>query len=308
MFAYTRRTAFSGGCLLLKSKGLLEALQLPQLERGFLSSARLQTFVDPREDQSVTNVTGRFSLGSISGVSQPNRGAPLSLPGVIAHQLRLHSNVPSAMPPIPPTMSGTKRPGHDHVILDHTQPPPAEPVRPLFIDTLQLLRKLEETGLSTDQAEALTESMVSLLGHSAERMQDSYVTKPDLEKAEIKHESTLQLYRHDFKQYQENEFARMKREIDRLKVECENLRAELKHEMDKTNAGQRLDLNLERGRMREELSVQDKKLTKTATLIDKDINEMRTSIETMKNEVIKYCVGTIMSATAIALGLLRVFM
>jgi len=150
--------------------------------------------------------------------------------------------------------------------------------------------------------------MVSLLGHSAERMQDSYVTKPDLEKAEIKHESTLQLYRHDFKQYQENEFARMKREIDRLKVECENLRAELKHEMDKTNAGQRLDLNLERGRMREELSVQDKKLTKTATLIDKDINEMRTSIETMKNEVIKYCVGTIMSATAIALGLLRVFM
>jgi len=150
--------------------------------------------------------------------------------------------------------------------------------------------------------------MVTLLGHSAERMIDTYITKPELEKSEIRHESTLQLYRHDFKQYQENEFARMKREIDRLKVECENLRAELKHEMDKTNAGQRLDLNLERGRMREELSVQDKKLTKTATQIDRDINEMRTNIETMKNEVIKYCVGTIMSATAIALGLIRIFM
>eukprot|EP00959_Pyramimonas_sp_CCMP1952_P186553 3900808-Pyramimonas_sp.AAC.2 len=138
------------------------------------------------------------------------------------------------------------------------------------------LRKLEEAGLSTAQAEALTESMVTLLGHSAERMNDFYVTKPELEKvegyltclrcirpafyaapwnislarcvcvhsfitsqhasnethiclqSEIRHESTLQLYRHDFKQHQENEFARMKREIDRLKVECENLRAELK--------------------------------------------------------------------------------
>ena len=48
------------------------------------------------------------------------------------------------------------------------------------------LRKLEDAGLSTAQAEALTESMVTLLGHSAERMIDTYITKPELEKVSFR--------------------------------------------------------------------------------------------------------------------------
>ena len=35
---------------------------------------------------------------------------------------------------------------------------------------------------------------------------------------------------------------------------------------------------------------------------------MRTSMEAMKNDVIKYCVGTIVSTLAVGLGLLRIFM
>jgi hypothetical protein len=46
--------------------------------------------------------------------------------------------------------------------------------------------------------------------------------------ANIKHGSALELYKHDLNQTHENDVAKMKREIDRLKVECEKLRAELR--------------------------------------------------------------------------------
>lgn len=64
----------------------------------------------------------------------------------------------------------------------------------------------------------------------AERRPLSALTpdSPPGQQANIKHGSVLELYKHELNQTHENDVVKMKREIDRLKVECEKLRAELK--------------------------------------------------------------------------------
>eukprot|EP00241_Pyramimonas_parkeae_P012334 CAMPEP_0114241242 /NCGR_PEP_ID=MMETSP0058-20121206/9531_1 /TAXON_ID=36894 /ORGANISM="Pyramimonas parkeae, CCMP726" /LENGTH=266 /DNA_ID=CAMNT_0001353761 /DNA_START=136 /DNA_END=936 /DNA_ORIENTATION=- len=179
---------------------------------------------------------------------------------------------------------------------------------PLLVDTLAMVRKFQVAGVDPRSAEALTQVMTELLSHLSQRMGDSFVTKSELEKAEIENQASMHFFKHEFSQGHGKEMATLKREIENLKVECEKLRAELRYETDKVTSGQRLDLNLERGRIRDEMQKQDGNLTTATSRLDKDINHMRASIEQMKNDVIKYCVGTIVSTTAVGLGLLRIFM
>ena len=61
--------------------------------------------------------------------------------------------------------------------------------------------------------------------------------------------------------------------------------------MDKATSGQRLDLNLARGRIRDDMQGSETKLAAQTSRLDKDINSLRTHLEAMKNETIKYSVG-----------------
>ena len=111
----------------------------------------------------------------------------------------------------------------------------------------------------------------------------------------------------------------LKSEMDRLRSDISTLRAELqnakeknrtdlRYEVDKLAGQQRLDLNLEKGRVREELQKQSDQLTKADARLDKEINQVRTQIEASKNDLLRYSVGTIVSFAAVSLAGLRMFM
>lgn len=65
-----------------------------------------------------------------------------------------------------------------------------------------------------------------------------------------------------------NEFASTKNEHDRLSVEIEKLRQKFKEEVNKIQASVRLDLNLEKGRIRDESSVHELKIKETDNRIE----------------------------------------
>ena len=92
---------------------------------------------------------------------------------------------------------------------------------------------------------------------------------------------------------------------DMVLAECEKLRAELRYTHEKVTSSQKLDLNLERGRIRDDLTAQDNKMAAAEARLDREMAAMRTTIEAAKNDVIKYAVGTIMSFGALSLGLMR---
>ena len=69
-----------------------------------------------------------------------------------------------------------------------------------------------------------------------------------------------------------------------------------------------MDLNLEKGRIREDLQKQSDTLTKADARIDKEVNQVRTMIEASKNELLRYSIGALISLAAVSLSVVRVLM
>ncbi|KAK6778132.1 hypothetical protein RDI58_024850 [Solanum bulbocastanum] len=105
----------------------------------------------------------------------------------------------------------------------------------------------------------------------------------------------------------EHHFSLLQREIEKLRNDIEKMRSELRYEVDKLTAGQRLDLNLERGRIRDELANQNAETTNLTNKLDWEIHALMAQIEAAKYEVIKYCIGTLVSISAVGLAVLRLY-
>jgi poly(3-hydroxyalkanoate) synthetase len=61
-------------------------------------------------------------------------------------------------------------------------------------------------------------------------------------------------------------------------------------------------------RIREELATQSSETSNLTNKLDREIHTLKTQLEAAKFDVIKYCIGTIVSVTAVGLGLLRILM
>jgi Protein of unknown function (DUF1640) len=81
---------------------------------------------------------------------------------------------------------------------------------------------------------------------------------------------------------EKNDLAMVKAENERLLADIEKLKQRLREEISRTQAGVRLDLNLEKGRMREESSGQELKITEVDTRIEQEIASLRTAIQASK--------------------------
>ncbi|KAF9676081.1 hypothetical protein SADUNF_Sadunf09G0101300 [Salix dunnii] len=80
----------------------------------------------------------------------------------------------------------------------------------------------------------------------------------------------------------------------------------LLYEIDKVTAGQRLDLNLERGRIRDELANQNAETSNLTNKLDREIHALRAHLEAAKYDVIKYCIGTLVSICAVGIATVRI--
>ena len=78
-----------------------------------------------------------------------------------------------------------------------------------------------------------------------------------------------------------------------------------RYEIDKLTASQRLDLNLEKGRMRDELQALRDKTNELEIKMDKETNSLKAAVEQTKNETIKYCLGMMLAFTTAGLGAAR---
>lgn len=122
------------------------------------------------------------------------------------------------------------------------------------------------------------------------------------------------MYKVDFAQLkseiqliEKNDFTVMKNENERLQTQVDKLRQRLREEITRSQANVRLDLNLEKGRVRDEASEQELKMRETDTRIESDIANLRTQMEAIKFQILQYMVGTMTGAGALFLAYLRMF-
>jgi hypothetical protein len=67
---------------------------------------------------------------------------------------------------------------------------------------------------------------------------------------------------------EKQDYSLLRSENERLLADVEKLKQRLREEISKTSAGVRLDLNLEKGRMRDELSARELKIREVETRIE----------------------------------------
>ncbi|KAL8473781.1 hypothetical protein ACS0TY_030581 [Phlomoides rotata] len=180
--------------------------------------------------------------------------------------------------------------------------------RPVLFDTLSLVRRLEKRGVPPQHAEAMTELMSEVLNESMENVLDSFVSKGEMQKVELSQESNVSNFKTEVKSSQDHHFSLLQHETEKLKSDIEKMRSELRYEIDKVTAGLRLDLNLERGRIRDELNNQSQETNNLTTKLDREIHTLRAQLEAAKYDVIKYCIGTLASVSAVALAALRLLL
>lgn len=86
--------------------------------------------------------------------------------------------------------------------------------------------------------------------------------------------------------------AEVKTANEKLKSEIEKLRKALQEEIVRSQAGVRLDLNLEKGRIRDETIEQHERLRKTDDKIENEIRVLKQQMEGIKLQILQYMIGT----------------
>ncbi|KAH7833922.1 hypothetical protein Vadar_011069 [Vaccinium darrowii] len=177
--------------------------------------------------------------------------------------------------------------------------------RVCLVDTLALVRSLEAQGVPSKQAEAITAAITEVLNDSLQNVAHSFVSKGQMEKVSMAQDANLDKFKSEVQSSQEHHFSLLQRETEKLRHDIEKMRNELRYEIDKVTAGQRLDLNLERGRIRDELTNQNTETTNLTNKLDREIHALRAQLEAAKYDVIKLCIGTLVSVSMLGLGILR---
>ncbi|XP_076952596.1 protein FMP32, mitochondrial-like [Bidens hawaiensis] len=165
------------------------------------------------------------------------------------------------------------------------------------------VRRLEGQGVPSKQAEAITSAITQVLNDSLENVAQSFVTKAEMQRVD-----DLGKFKTQVQSSQENHFSLLQRETEKLRNDIEKMRSELRYEIDKVTAGLRLDLNLERGRIRDELANQNQETANLTNKLDREIHSLRAQLEAAKYDVIKYCIGTLVSISAVGLAVVRILM
>lgn len=180
--------------------------------------------------------------------------------------------------------------------------------RAFLVDTLSLVRRMEGQGVPSKQAEAITSAITEVLNDSLENVSQSFVSNGKMKMSEMIQDANLSKFKSEVQSSQEHHFTSLQRETEKLRVDIEKMRSELRYEIDKVTAGQRLDLNLERGRLRDELAKHGAETSELTNKLDREIHALKAQLEAAKYDVIKYCIGTLVSISAVGLAVIRILM
>lgn len=154
-------------------------------------------------------------------------------------------------------------------------------------DTQAFAQRLEASGISREQADVLTESLRDVVDESITNLAKGLVTREEGDQTNYTQKVDFTRLKSELQLLERNDFALMKSENERLMADVEKLKQRLREEITRTTAGVRLDLNLEKGRIRDESAVHALKIKEVDTRIESEIAGLRTSIQSAKFNVLQ---------------------
>ncbi|XP_073425294.1 coiled-coil domain-containing protein 90B, mitochondrial [Dendrobates tinctorius] len=197
--------------------------------------------------------------------------------------------------------------------------------RRLTFDTHALVRELETHGFNKEQSEVVVTALASLTNASLDSVYKDMVTRAQQEITLQQIMAHLDSIRKDMVILEKSEFATLRAENEKMKIEIGHVRQHLQNETNQIRADTKLDINLERSRLTDMFTEQEKKLMEASTefhkknmstdgaiteinkKIDIDIASLKTLMESHKLDTIRYLAASVFTCLAIALGFYRLW-
>lgn len=197
--------------------------------------------------------------------------------------------------------------------------------RKLTFDSHNMVTELEGSGFTKRQAELIVSALVTLTTANMDIVYKDMVTKAHQEIALQQIVAHLDSIRKDMVILEKSEFANLRSENTKMKRELEQLQHRLREESEKVRAESKLDINLESSKISDMFTEQEKKLMEAGTefnqkkadlehdnmeinkKMDLQVASLKTLLESLKLETIRYLAATVFSCLAIALGVYRLW-
>lgn len=171
-----------------------------------------------------------------------------------------------------------------------------------FVDSLQ-----NNGGFTQQQAETAVNIVNKAINDGIYSITRNLVTKESLSSTAYEQKVDFAKLKGELQTMDKSEFNNLKKETENLRTDLTNLKNRLKEEMTKNQAGVRLDLNLEKGRIREESSIHELKIEDTYTRIDEEISNIQMQIKSTKTQVMQWLIGVGSGTFALFLAFVRFF-
>ncbi|NXR99573.1 MCUR1 regulator, partial [Oxylabes madagascariensis] len=168
--------------------------------------------------------------------------------------------------------------------------------RRLYFDTHALVCLLEENGFTTQQSEVIVSALVKIMNTNLDMIYKDMVTKVQQEIALQQVMSHIGGVKKDMIILEKSEFSALRSENEKIKLELQQIKKQVTDEITKVRADNKLNLNLEKSRVKELVSFgyhaqQDRALTQTDRKIDTEVADLKTMLESHKLDNIKYLAG-----------------
>nr|XP_048291165.1 coiled-coil domain-containing protein 90B, mitochondrial isoform X2 [Myodes glareolus] len=178
-------------------------------------------------------------------------------------------------------------------------------------------------GFDKTQAQTIVSVLSTLSNVSLDTIYKEMVTKAQQEITVQQLMAHLDSIRKDMVILEKSEFANLRAENEKMKIELDQVKQQLTHETSRIRADNRLDINLERSRVTDMFTDQEKQLmeatneftkkdtqtksiiSETSNKIDTEIASLKTLMESNKLETIRYLAASVFTCLAIALGFYR---
>ncbi|MCJ1329136.1 hypothetical protein MMC10_005814 [Thelotrema lepadinum] len=181
-------------------------------------------------------------------------------------------------------------------------------LRDHHFDTLKFVQRLRDEGFSEEQATAMMRVLSDVIEESIQNLTRTMVLREDAERATYTQKVDFTKLRSELLNADDAESSLTRTSHERLTNDLAKLQSRLRDEIGRTQASVKLDLNLEKGRIREEANVQDLKLKETEARIEQEVAGLRERIEGVKFSTLQWLMGVCTGTAAIILGAWRLLM
>ncbi|KAG0674841.1 hypothetical protein C6P40_002004 [Pichia californica] len=170
----------------------------------------------------------------------------------------------------------------------------------LFIEDI-----IKDGKFTEEQAQIASKIIADSINDGIELYASNLISREVLNKMSYKQKVDFAKLKGELQMIDKSDFNSIKNENERLRSELEKMRIKFKEEINKSLSSVRLDLSLEKGRIREESSIYDLKIKETDTRINQEIYNLKVQIDSVKTTVLQWLFGVCAGTFSLVLAYAR---